>query len=296
MTGIVDGRVVIITGSGGGIGRRHALAFAAEGAKMVVNDLGEGAQQVVEEITAAGGQAVANTDNVATFDGAQRLVQAALEAFGTLHVLVNNAGILRDRMVANMTEAEWDAVINVHLKGTFAPTHHAVQYWREQSKAGTPVDARVLNTTSSSGVFGNVGQSNYGAAKAGIAAFTVITSMELARYGVTVNAIAPTAATAMTETIPGFADVAAAMSRPGFDYFDPANISPTLVYLGSELSREITGRVFSVAGGLITVLEGWVNGPSLDKGERWAPGELAEVLPDLVRQAAPNASTLGTRP
>jgi NAD(P)-dependent dehydrogenase (short-subunit alcohol dehydrogenase family) len=295
VTGIVDGRVVIITGSGGGIGREHALAFAAEGAKVVVNDLGDGAQKVVDEIVAAGGEAVANNDNVADFEGARRLVQTALDTFGTLHVLVNNAGILRDKMMANMSEADWDAVINVHLKGTFAPTHHAAAYWREQSKAGTPVDARVLNTTSSSGVFGNVGQSNYGAAKAGIAAFTVITAMELGRYGVTVNAIAPTAATAMTATIPGFSDIAAMMNKPGFEYFDPANVSPTLVYLGSERSRDITGRVFSVAGGVVTVLEGWVNGPSVDKGAKWEPGELAEVLPDLVRQAAPNANTMGTR-
>jgi NAD(P)-dependent dehydrogenase (short-subunit alcohol dehydrogenase family) len=302
VAGICDGRVVIITGAGGGIGREHALAFAREGAKVVVNDIGGArdgsgsdagpAQQVVDEIKALGGEAVANTDDISSWDGAERIVAQAIETYGTLHVLVNNAGILRDRMMVNMTEAEWDAVIKVHLKGTFAPAHHAAAYWRDQSKAGNPVDARIINTSSSSGIYGNVGQSNYGAAKAGIAAFTIITSQELGRYGVTVNAIAPTALTRMTEDL-GLA--ALSKTESGFDQFDPSNISPLVVYLGSELSKDITGRVFSVYGGNIAVNEGWVAGPSVQREAKWEAGEIAEVLPDLVRQAAPNADTTGAR-
>jgi NAD(P)-dependent dehydrogenase (short-subunit alcohol dehydrogenase family) len=302
VAGICDGRVVIITGAGGGIGREHALAFAREGAKVVVNDIGGArdgsgsdagpAQQVVDEIKALGGEAVANTDDISSWDGAERIVAQAIETYGTLHVLVNNAGILRDRMMVNMTEAEWDAVIKVHLKGTFAPAHHAAAYWRDQSKAGTPVDARIINTSSSSGIYGNVGQSNYGAAKAGIAAFTIITSQELGRYGVTVNAIAPTALTRMTEDL-GLA--ALSKTESGFDQFDPSNISPLVVYLGSELSKDITGRVFSVYGGNIAVNEGWVAGPSVQREAKWEAGEIAEVLPNLVRQAAPNADTTGAR-
>jgi NAD(P)-dependent dehydrogenase (short-subunit alcohol dehydrogenase family) len=302
VAGICDGRVVIITGAGGGIGREHALAFAREGAKVVVNDIGGArdgsgsdagpAQQGVDEIKALGGEAVANTDDISSWDGAERIVAQAIETYGTLHVLVNNAGILRDRMMVNMTEAEWDAVIKVHLKGTFAPAHHAAAYWRDQSKAGNPVDARIINTSSSSGIYGNVGQSNYGAAKAGIAAFTIITSQELGRYGVTVNAIAPTALTRMTEDL-GLA--ALSKTESGFDQFDPSNISPLVVYLGSPLSKDITGRVFSVYGGNIAVNEGWVAGPSVQREAKWEAGEIAEVLPDLVRQAAPNADTTGAR-
>ncbi len=305
MAGICDGRVVIITGSGGGIGREHALAFAREGAKVVVNDLGGArdgtggdagpAQRVADEIVAMGGEAVANTDDVSNWDGAAGLVQQAVDTFGTLHVLVNNAGILRDRMIANMAEAEWDAVIKVHLKGTFAPTHHAVAYWRDQSKAGAPVDARVINTSSSSGIFGNVGQANYGAAKAGIAAFTIIASQEFARYGVTVNAIAPVALTRMTEDLAVIKTMSDQGKESGFDPLAPDNVSPTAVYLGSELSRGITGRVFGVYGGSVTVEEGWVAGPNVTREGKWEPGELAAVLPDLVRQAAPNADQWGNR-
>jgi len=305
VAGICEGRVVVITGAGGGIGREHALAFAREGARLVVNDLGGArdgtggdagpAQQVVDEIVAMGGEAVANTDDISSWAGAERLVKQAVDTFGTLHVLVNNAGILRDRMMVNMSEAEWDAVITVHLKGTFAPAHHAAAYWRDQSKAGTPVDARIINTSSSSGIFGNVGQSNYGAAKAGIAAFTIITSQELGRYGVTVNAIAPTALTRMTEDLEVLKSISDSGKESGFDMLAPDNVSPLVVYLGSEASREITGRVFSVVGGKVNVVEGWVNGPGTDKGAKWEPGELAEVLPDLVRQAAPNADTGGNR-
>jgi NAD(P)-dependent dehydrogenase (short-subunit alcohol dehydrogenase family) len=304
MSGICDGRIVVITGAGGGIGRAHALAFAAEGARVVVNDLGGSrdgtgssagpAQAVVDEIVAEGGEGVANTDDISTWEGSKNLVQQAIDTFGDLDVVVNNAGILRDRMIANMTEAEWDAVIKVHLKGTFGPVHHAAAYWRDRAKAGKANDARIINTSSPSGLFGNVGQSNYGAAKAGIAAFTVIASQELGRYGVTVNAIAPTASTRMTEDL-AFVQ---AMRDPNsdFDPLLPENISPIVVWLGSAASAGVTGRVFSVMGGTISVVEGWVNGPTVSRNERWAPGELSEVIPDMVAKAAPNANMLGERP
>ena len=243
MAGLCEGRVVIVTGAGGGIGRAHAKLFAAEGASVVVNDLGgsrsgEGqdvgaAQAVVNEIEAEGGKAVANTENIATWDGAQKLVQQAIEHFGTLDVVVNNAGILRDKMMVNMSEAEWDAVIAVHLKGTFAPAHFAAEYWRNKSKAGEAVDARIINTTSPSGIFGNVGQSNYGAAKAGIAAFTLITSEELGRYGVTCNAIAPTAITRMTEDL----GMMQGIDEATREKLAPESISPLVVWLGSTASR-----------------------------------------------------------
>src|SRR5215203_3683586 len=240
--GALDGRVAIITGAGRGIGREHALLFASEGAKVVVNDLGGAidgsgddrtpAQQVVDEIKGMGGEAVANADNVADWEGGQRLVNAAIEAFGDLHVLVNNAGILRDRVLVNMTEEEWDAVIHVHLKGHFVPTRWAAAYWREKSKAGEQVKASVINTSSTSGLLGNPGQSNYGAAKSGIASFSVITAQELGRYGVRVNCIAPAARTRLTEATPGLGEVVAAPSE-GFDVWDPANVSPLVAYLAT---------------------------------------------------------------
>ena len=296
--GICDGRVVIVTGAGRGIGRGHALEFARQGAKVVVNDLGGAvdgsgsdlspAEQVVEEIKGMGGEAVANADNVATWDGAQRLINTAVETFGDLHVLVNNAGILRDRMLVNMTEEEWDAVINVHLKGTFAPTRWAATYWREKVKANpdTKLDVRIINTSSTSGIFGNPGQTNYGAAKAGIASFTIIAARELGRYGVTVNAIAPAALTRMTENL-GMGAMARETKPDQFNRMDAENIAPLVVWLGSEQSKEITGRVFLVSGGRIAVAEGWNPGPSQDKGDRWDPTELGEVVPKLVAQAAP---------
>jgi NAD(P)-dependent dehydrogenase (short-subunit alcohol dehydrogenase family) len=302
VSGINEGRVVIVTGAGNGIGRGHALAFAAAGAKVVVNDLGanragEGsdtspARAVVDEITAAGGEAVANGDDVSSHAGAKALVDQAVDTFGQLDVLVNNAGILRDRMLVNMGEGEWDAVVKVHLKGTYGPTHHAANYWRAQTKAGASVDARVINTTSASGVFGNVGQANYGAAKAGIAAFTVIASQELGRYGVTVNAIAPTALTRLTEDL---ASVQADNVGETAATLAPENIAPLVVWLASPGARGVTGRVFGVWGGRVTVLEGWVNGPEVDRAGRWDPAELGEVIPDLVAKAAPNATMLGVR-
>jgi len=301
MSGLCEGRVVVVTGAGRGIGREEALEFAREGARVVVNDVGVArdgtgedatpAQEVVDEITALGGEAVANYDDISDFDGAKRLVAQAVDSFGTLDVLVNNAGILRDRMVVNMSIDEWDAVIKVHLRGTFATTHHAANYWRDRSKAGEPVDARIVNTSSSSGIYGNVGQSNYGAAKAGIAAFTVITAMELSRYGVTVNAIAPAALTRMTEDLVRWQSDG--KDTPAWDPRDPGNIAPLVVWLGSSESRDVTGRVFNVRGGLVSVAEGWVAGPAEDKGARWAPGELGEVIPRLVAAARPNSDTSG---
>jgi NAD(P)-dependent dehydrogenase (short-subunit alcohol dehydrogenase family) len=302
MPGICEGRVVGITGAGRGIGRAHAIEFARQGASVVVNDLGaevdgsgrsEGpAGQVVDEIIGMGAKAVANGDDIADVDGAKRLIDTAIDAFDGLDVLVNNAGILRDRMIVNMTADEWDAVIRVHLRGTFAPMRAAVEYWRNRSKAGETNDARVINTTSPSGIYGNVGQANYGAAKAGIAAMTVITSMELGRYGVTVNAIAPAALTRMTENLGGFERN---LKADEFDSNDPDNIAPLVVWLGSSESKDITGRVFNVHGGHISVAEGWVAGPGADKGDRWDPAELGSVVPGLVANAAPNANMFGQR-
>src|SRR5919112_140340 len=301
MPKLVEGRVCIVTGAGRGIGREHALMLASHGAKVVVNDLGGAvdgsgsdlspAEQVVEEIKGMGGEAVANADSVADWEGAQRLVNTAIETFGRLDVVVNNAGILRDRMLTNMTEEEWDAVIAVHLKGTFAPSRWAAAYWRERSKEGLTNDARIINTSSPSGIFGNVGQTNYGAAKAGIASFTVIAAMELARYGVTCNAIAPVARTRMTENLGG------ASSQPveadKFDRMAPENISPLVVWLGSPESKDITGRVFQVAGGMIRVAEGWHGGPVANQDDRWDPAELGKIVPDLVAKARPNANMMG---
>ena len=288
--GALDGRVAVITGAGRGIGREHALLFASEGAKVVVNDLGGAvdgsgddrspAEQVVAEITAQGGEAVANSDDVTSWEGGKHLVDSAVEAFGDLHVLVNNAGILRDRVLVNMTEEEWDSVIHVHLKGHFVPTRHAAGYWREQSKAGHEVKASVVNTSSTSGLLGNPGQTNYGAAKAGIAAFSMIAAQELSRYGVRVNAIAPAARTRMTESTPGLSDIVRAPSDESqFDTWDPANISPLVAYLATE-DCPATGRVFFVQGGTIRNFQNWTMTDTLDRSARWTVGELKVEMPD----------------
>jgi len=282
--GALDGRVAIITGAGRGIGREHALLFAAEGAKVVVNDLkGEDspADQVVAEITAAGGEAVASSEDITSWAGGQRLVEEAVEAFGDLHVLVNNAGILRDRVLVNMSEEEWDAVVHVHLKGHFVPTRHAAAYWRQQSKSGQEVQAAVINTTSTSGLLGNPGQTNYGAAKAGIAAFTVIAAQELSRYGVRVNAIAPAARTRMTESTPGLSDIVRAPSDEAqFDVWDPANVSPLVAYLATR-DCPATGRVFFVQGGTIRNFENWKMTDTLEKSARWTVAELESEMSRL---------------
>jgi NAD(P)-dependent dehydrogenase (short-subunit alcohol dehydrogenase family) len=299
--GICDGRVVIVTGAGGGLGRAHALAFATEGARVVVNDIGtsregEGssagpAQAVVDEIRAAGGEAVANADDVADWDGSKALVQTALDSFGSLDVLVNNAGFLRDRMLVGMSIEEWDAVVRVHMRGHFCTLRHASEYWREQSKAGARPDARIINTSSGAGLMGSVGQGNYSAAKAGIVGLTLVASAELARYGVTVNAIAPAARTRMTEVaMPDMMKV----PESGFDAMAPENVSPLVVWLGSPESRDVTGRVFEVEGGIVSVADGWQHGPKVDKGERWAPGDLGSVVHDLIKQAPPPTPVYGS--
>jgi len=290
--GALDGRVAIITGSGRGIGREHALLFAHEGAKVVINDLGGAidgsgddrtpAQQVVDEIKAMGGEAVANADNVADWEGGQRLIQTAIEAFGDLHILVNNAGILRDRVLVNMTEEEWDAVIHVHLKGHFVPTRFAAAYWREQTKAGKAIKANVINTSSTSGLIGNAGQTNYGAAKAGIAAFSVIAAMELDRYGVRVNAIAPAARTRMTEATPGLDQIVKAPEDAAkFDIWDPANVSPMVAYLATE-NLPFTGRVFFVQGGKVQNMTPWQMADAIDKDDRWTVAELENEVKKLL--------------
>jgi NAD(P)-dependent dehydrogenase (short-subunit alcohol dehydrogenase family) len=282
--GALDGRIAIITGAGRGIGREHALLFASEGAKVVVNDLGgsvdgsgddrSAAQQVADEIVAAGGEAVANADDITDWEGGKRLVDTAVEAFGDLHVLVNNAGILRDRVLVTMSEAEWDSVIHVHLKGHFVPTRHAAAYWREQTKAGIEVKASVINTSSTSGLLGNPGQSNYGAAKAGIAAFTTIAADELVRYGVRVNAIAPAARTRMTEQTPGLLEIVQAPADASvFDSWAPGNVSPLVAYLATE-SCPATGRVYYVRGGQVRLFQPWTMTESIDKDDRWTVAEL----------------------
>ena len=290
--GALSGRVAIITGAGRGIGREHALLFASEGAKVIVNDLGgavdgsgddrTAAEQVVDEIKAMGGEAVASADDIAAWDGAQNLVRTAVDAFGDLHVLVNNAGILRDKMLVNMAEEEWDSVIHVHMKGHFLPTRHAAAYWREQVKAGHEVNASVVNTSSPSGLLGNPGQTNYGAAKAGIAAFTVIAAQELSRYGVRVNAIAPAARTRMTEQTPGLGDIVRAPNDPeAFDVWNPANISPLVGYLATA-DCPLTGLVLFVQGGQVRLFQPWTMTATIDKRDRWTVAELAEAMPGLV--------------
>ncbi|HEY2098355.1 MAG TPA: SDR family oxidoreductase [Pseudonocardia sp.] len=293
MSGLCAGRVVIVTGAGRGLGRAHALAFAAEGARVVVNDVGAAldgsggsagpAAEVVAEIRAAGGEAVADGEDVADWAGAARLVAHAVGEFGRLDVLVNNAGILRDRMVVSLDEGEWDAVLRVHLKGHAATLHHAAAHWRAWGKAGEPVDARVVNTSSGAGLLGSVGQGSYSTAKAGILGLTMVAAAELARYGVTVNAIAPAARTRMTER--AFADAMTAPEQGAFDAMAPENVSPLVVWLGSTESREVTGRVFEVDGGRIVVADGWRRGPSVDQGRRWTPGELGDVVPKLLAEA-----------
>ena len=306
MSGIVAGRVVIVTGAGRGIGREHALAFAREGAKVVVNDIGAGldgsttgespAEQVVAEITSSGGEAVVNGDDVADWAGAQNLVNTAIETFGALDILVNNAGFLRDKMLVSMSEEDWDNVIRVHLKGHFAMLRHAAAYWRAESKAGNPRAARVINTSSGAGLYGSVGQGNYAAAKAAIAELTIQAAAEMRAYGVTVNAIAPSARTRMT-TSAGDA-MAAQMAPPedgSFDTMDPANVSPLVVWLGSEEAGSVSGRVFEVEGGTVSVTDGWQRSVKRDKGARWDPSELGPVVTDILAEAPTPMPVYGAR-
>jgi NAD(P)-dependent dehydrogenase (short-subunit alcohol dehydrogenase family) len=297
--GLCDGRVVVITGAGRGLGRSHARAFACEGAKVVVNDLGgapdgtgassEPVHEVVEEIRAMGGEAVANTDDVADFGAAANIIATAVSEFGTLDVVVNNAGILRDRMFANTTADEWDAVIRVHLRGHFCVGRHAAAYWRDQFKAGAPVDARLVNTSSGAGLMGSVGQTAYAAAKAGIAAMTIVQAVELSRYGVTVNALAPSARTRLTEGV--FDSMKQVES--GFDAMDPDNISPLVVWLGSTGSRDVTGRMFEIEGGALSVCDGWQHGTPITKDRRWEPTEIGAAVRELIASAPRPAPVYG---
>ncbi|MGW1881844.1 SDR family oxidoreductase [Streptomyces sp. NPDC001970] len=302
MTGITEGRVVIVTGAGRGLGRAHALTFAAEGAKVVVNDLGVGpdgsgtsrtpAEQVVDEIRSAGGEAVAHGGDVASAEGAASLVATALDTFGRLDTLVNNAGFLRDRMLVNLDEDDWDAVMRVHLKGHFLPLKHAAAYWRAEAKAGREPAARVVNTSSGAGLLGSVGQGNYSAAKAGIVGLTLVAAAEMARYGVQVNAIAPAARTRMTEQT--FAETMAAPEEAGaFDAMAPENVSPLVVWLGATASAGVTGRVFGAEAGRITVMEGWRPGPTADKGSRWTAAEAGEAALKLLAESEPPQPVYG---
>lgn len=301
MSGICEGRIVIVTGAGRGLGRSHALAFAREGAKVLVNDLGtsrdgigrdsDTAQCVVDEIRAIGGEAVANGDDVSEWDGAASIVKTAIEAFCGLDVVVNNAGFLRDRMFVNSTLEEWDAVVKVHMRGHFCVSRHAVEYWRSRTKQNLPVDARLINTSSGAGLNGSVGQSAYAAAKGGIASLTLVQAAELRRYGITANALAPAARTRMTEQV-----LADQMKKPesGFDAPDPDNVSPLVVWLGSRESANVTGRVFDIGGGRITLADGWNDGPTIDKGARWEPREIGPVVARLIEQQRPAKKVYGT--
>ena len=290
--GICEGRTVIITGAGGGLGRAYALAFAAEGANVVVNDIRkEAAEAVVGEIVTAGGKAIASADDITRIETAQRIVDAALAAFGEVHVVVNNAGILRDRMFISLSEDDWDQVMRVHLNGHFCLANILGRRWRDQAKAGNRIAARIINTSSGAGLQGSVGQSNYSAAKGGIAALTLVQASELARYGVTANALAPAARTAMTES--AMPDVVRA-PESGFDAWAPENVAPLVVWLGSELSSHVTGQVFESQGGRISVCDGWRTGPQKDKGARLTPLEAGATVDELMKQAVPAQKVWGT--
>ncbi len=293
MSQICKNRVVIITGAGGGLGAAYAKAFAEQGAKVVVNDINEAAAQAtVDAIIAAGGDAIVNTSDITNYSDSENAVKQAVETYGDLNVVVNNAGICRDKMFASMGEAEWDAVIAVHLKGHFCIASHAVHYWRDQSKQGNKVDARIINTSSGAGLNGSVGQSNYAAAKGGIASLTLNQAAELRRYGVTANALAPAARTGMTEDV--FADMMKKPQQGGFDYYDPANVAPLVVWLGSEASNHVTGRIFEVEGGKISIADGWRTTRGVDKGARWQPEEISSAMEELLASEIPAQKVYGT--
>nr|WP_295082091.1 SDR family oxidoreductase [uncultured Roseateles sp.] len=289
---ICEARTVIITGAGAGLGRAYALAFAAEGANVVVNDIRlDAAEAVAAEVRAAGGQALANSGDICSIEGAQAIVDAALAAFGEVHVLVNNAGILRDRMFLSLTEDDWDAVMRVHLRGHFCLANVLGRRWRDAAKAGQKVDARIINTSSGAGLQGSIGQSNYVAAKGGIAALTLVQAAELGRYGITVNCLAPAARTAMTEA--GMPDM---VKKPesGFDVWDPMNVAAIVVWLGSPLSARVSGRCFEAKGGEISVAEGWRTGKIRDKRARWEPAELSQVVEELISEGIPPQKVYGS--
>jgi NAD(P)-dependent dehydrogenase (short-subunit alcohol dehydrogenase family) len=300
---LCEGRVAIVTGAGRGLGRAHALELARQGARVVVNDLGvesDGtggsvgpADEVVAEIRAAGGEAITNNDDIADWDGAARLIEQAITTFGTLGALVNNAGFVRDRMLVSTSEDEWDAVVRVHLKGHFCPTRQASAYWREQSKQGAVVDARIINTSSGAGLLGSVGQGAYSAAKAGIAALTLVEAAELGRYGITANAIAPSARTRMTEEV--FAE---RMATPadGFDAMAPENVSPLIAWLASADSRDVSGRVFEIEGGSITIADGWRPGARVERPQRWDAGDIGPAVRKLIAEAPAPEPVYGAEP
>ena len=291
MTGICTGRTVIITGAGGGLGRAYALAFAAEGANVVVNDIRrQAAEAVAAEVKSAGGRALADDGDITTLAGAQGIVDAAVAAFGEVQVLVNNAGVLRDRMFLSLTEDDWDTVVRVHLRGHFCLANVLGRRWRDQKKAGRAVDARIVNTSSGAGLQGSIGQSNYVAAKGGIAALTLVQAAELARYGITVNCLAPAARTAMTESaMPDMVKKPAS----GFDVWDPMNVASIVVWLGSAQSAHVTGRCFEAKGGELSIAEGWHTGKITDKGARWAPAELGAVVDRLIAEGRPAQKVYG---
>ncbi|MEE4661428.1 MAG: SDR family oxidoreductase [Halieaceae bacterium] len=295
MTGILEGRVAIVTGAGGGLGAAHARVMAAEGCAVIVNDINtEAAQAVVDEIEAAGGRAAVNQSDITNYEDSLNAVKQAIDSFGGLHAVVNNAGINRDRMFASMTEAEWDAIMAVHLKGHFCISSHAVHYWRGQSKAGEAVDARIINTTSGAGLQGSIGQSNYAAAKAGIAALTLNQAAELGRYGITANAIAPAARTGMTTAVE---EMAARMAPPtdgSFDYFAPENVSSLVAWLASSASAHVSGRVFESEGGKISIADGWRTTEGVDKGARWEPAEVGDAVATLLEKEVPAQKVYGT--
>lgn len=289
---ICENRVVIITGAGAGLGRCYALAFAEAGARVLANDINRAAADaVVTQITGQGGSAVANSDDITDYEAAGRIVRQALECFGDLHVLVNNAGICRDRMFSSLSEADWDQVVAVHLKGHFCIASHAARYWRDRAKAGVAVSGRIINTSSGAGLQGSVGQSNYAAAKGGIASLTLVQAAELQRYGVTVNALAPAARTGMTEQV--FAEV---MKKPesGFDHFAPENVAPLVVWLGSEESAGVSGQMFEIEGGKLALAEGWRSGPSLDRQARWEVTQIGAAVAQLLEQRAPAQKVYGS--
>lgn len=292
---ICEGRTVIITGAGGGLGRAHALAFGAAGANVVVNDINQdAAREVVGLIEADGGHAVVNTSDITNYEDSGRAVAQAIEAFGDLHVVLNNAGINRDRMFASMTEDDWDAIMAVHLKGHFCISSHAVRHWRGQAKAGQQPDGRIINTTSGAGLQGSIGQSNYATAKAGIAALTLNQAAELGRYGITANAVAPAARTGMTTAVPAMAERMAPPADGSFDYWAPDNVSPLMVWLGSSQSGHVTGQVFESEGGKISIAEGWHSTEGVDKGERWKPEEIGPEVDRLIAEGRPAQKVYGT--
>ncbi|HEY9547412.1 MAG TPA: SDR family oxidoreductase [Solimonas sp.] len=291
--GICTNRTIIVTGSGSGLGRQYALALAAESANVVVNDINRaGAESVVDEIVKAGGKAVASVDDITSMSGAQAIVDAGVNAFGDVHGVVNNAGVVRDRMFASMTEDEWDLVIKVHLKGHFCIASRLVQRWRDQTKAGQKVDGRIINTTSGAGLQGSIGQSNYVAAKGGIASLTLVQAAELGRYGITVNALAPAARTGMTEG--PFAEMMKKPEDGRFDYYDPANVAPLVVWLCSPLSAKVSGKVFEVEGGKVSISDGWKTGIVRDKKARWQPAELTDVIEELIAESPKAQKVYGT--